>query len=332
MAVNYSGRQFSVTIGVQDQSAQAIGSSTVTNIANLNMRLSPPVSDISWDGGMQVSEVRRTGRRMMEAGDRVQQYGSGEWTWDFDYLVENEAVSQVLFKNIANGQACTSATTIDQTTMAAPDLSHDKGGTTDYLTNIIINHPSANFDRVMHNAVLQSLTWSMDADVDGGRMHMAGQFMSGYKPVIAADSTSPATTAADKAYNIFSDCTTTTIGGDAVVMKAWEITLENPASRVSYQGTSGETDGYVRGGNVNLTGSVTVKVDTVTAALAADWHGNAPQAIVIGNGGICNFSIPAAQLSGYNADWADEGAFVEIPFVGTTGAAGVSELAVIHVS
>ena len=39
MAVNYSGRQFSVTIGVQDQSAQAIGSSTVTNIANLNMRL-----------------------------------------------------------------------------------------------------------------------------------------------------------------------------------------------------------------------------------------------------------------------------------------------------
>jgi len=331
MATQYSGREYTVTLGTQDQSDQAIGTATVDLVANHAFRVVTPINDIAWDGGFQVSEIRRSGRRAMTAEDRVQVYGYGTWTWDFDYLVENEACAQVLLTAIGSGVATTTSLVFNEANFAATQkYHHGATGTVDVTCGIIINNPDDE-DRVMHSAVLQNLTISMDADTDGGRTHMAGQFMTGYKPVIAADSTSPATTDVDWTNGLF-ELSTIQIGGHTVVAKAFSITLENPASRIGHSDSSGQTDGYVRGGDVNVSGSVTIKMDAIAKTFLGDWIANTSTLITMESGTSHSYVIHAAKLSGHNVDLADEGVFVEIPFVGTTGVDGASALCTIKMT
>ena len=66
----------------------------------------------------------------------------------------------------------------------------------------------------MHSAILQNLDFSMDAGTDGGRLRASGQFMTGYKPVIEANTVTADTSASDYDKGLF-DCTTTTFAGAA---------------------------------------------------------------------------------------------------------------------
>ena len=331
MAENYSGREYTVTLGTQDQSGQAIGVATVDLIANHVFRLQT-VNDINFDAAFTTADVRKSGRRAMTAEDRFQKYGGGVWTWDFDHILENEAVAQVLLTAIGNGQATTTSMVFSEANLAANQgYIHAGAGATDYTCGIIINNPDASEDRVMHSAVLQNLNLAMDAGTDGGRVHASGQFMTGYKPVVGADSTSPATTNADWVNGIF-DLTTLEVGGHAVTVKAFNINLENPANTMGWQGTSGETDGYTRGGDVNVSGSITIKVDATSVTYLADWVANTNTLITLESGSSWSIVVHAAKLTGHNSDWAAEGAFVEIPFVGTTGANGASALCTIKMT
>ena len=332
MAENYSGRQYTVTLGTQDSSGQAIGVATVDNLANHVFRVQSPINDINFDGAFQTADVRRAGRRMMTAEDRFQHYGSGSWTWDFDYLVDNEAVAQTLLKAIGNGQTTTTSMVFNEANLAPAQLySHGNTSGADVACNIVINNPDADEDRVMHSAILQNLGLSMDVGTDAGRLHMTGQFMTGYKPTIGTDSTSPATTNADWTNGIF-DLTTMTIGGHAVTLKSFNLDLQNPANRVGFQGTSGETDGYTRGGDVSVTGSAVIKVDATSVTYLDDWISNTNTAIVMESGVSWSIALAAAKITGHSNDWADDGAFVEIPFVGTTGANGGSDLCTIKIT
>ena len=138
MAVNYSGREYTVTIGTQDQSGQALGVATVDLIANHIFRLQT-VNDINFSGAFTTAEVRKSGRRIMTAEDRFQKYGGGVWTWDFDHIIENEAVAQVLLKAIGNGQATTTSMVMNEANLAANQGYIDgAAGSTDYTCGIII--------------------------------------------------------------------------------------------------------------------------------------------------------------------------------------------------
>jgi len=135
MAENYSGREYTVTLGTQDQSGQAIGVATVDLIANHVFRLQS-VSDIAFDAAFTTADVRRSGRRAMTAEDRFQKYGGGVWTWDFDHILENEAVAQVLLTAIGNGQATTTSMVFSESNLAANQgYIHAGAGATDCNLN-----------------------------------------------------------------------------------------------------------------------------------------------------------------------------------------------------
>ena len=177
---------------------------------------------------------------------------------------------------------------------------------------------------------------SMDAGTDGGRLRASGQFMSGYKPLIETNTVSADTSASDWAKGLF-DCTTSTVGGDAAVVKSFSLTIENPASRVGYQSSSGETDGYVRQGNFNITGSITVKSDSLQQTNDDTfWKENTTDdkdcAIALGDGSLIDFSITKANISNISYDMADEGIFQTFDFVATSGEDGGSDLATIKLS
>ena len=343
MATNASGREYNVIVGKQDVSALAIGGDG--NLADadfvsgtrLFMRLNQ-TTGINYDGAFQTSEVLRSGRRAYEDGDMIRHYGSGTWTWDFDYLVENNIMLESLVSLVTGVADTTGTITINAAVHDAhEDLSH--GSTTADNVGIILLEAGTSTtgldsdDQIMHSAVLQNLTLAMVAETDGGRVHASGQFMSGYKPISKDSGITGATTASDHEKGLF-DFTTLTLGGHAVTVKAFTMTISNPANRVAWQGTSGETDGYVRGGLYDISGSMTVKYDANMADALGDWTTNPSTgyAIALNDGSTWDISIPSARMTGHNIDFADEGMFVEIPWTATTGAAASGNLAVLKVN
>ena len=345
MATNASGREYKAIVGKQDVSALAIGGdgsladADFVSGTRLFMRVSQ-LSGINYDGAFTTGTVMRSGRRAYEDGDFIRHYGSGTWTWDFDYLVENEVILQTLL-SLATGVATTSgAITINAAVHDAhEDLSH--GSTTADNVGIILLEAGTSTtgldsdDQIMHSAILQNLTLSMDMGTDAGRMHASGQFMSGYKPIIKDSGVTGASTASDYEKGLFNFTNALTVGGHAVTCSAFSMTFTNPASRVGWQGASAEADGYVRGGLYDLSGTITVKYDASMAdALSADWVANPSTgyALALNDGSNFDISIPSARMTGHNIDFADEGMFVEIPWTATTGAAASGNLAVITMS
>ena len=162
---------------------------------------------------------------------------------------------------------------------------------------------------------------------DAGRLRASGQFMSGYSPLINDSGATGVTTASNFEKSLF-DCDTRTVGSfTTVTTKAFSLTISNPATRVGFQGASGNTDGYVRGGAIDITGSMTVKYDGDTEdLLEAKYLGGAGNSIGITmeEGAGFSFALAAARLTGFNKDYAEDGMFVEIPFKATAGADGAS--------
>ena len=323
----YGAKEFSCVVGIQDISEAAIGTAPATGNfvtgTKIQMGLSS-INDIAWDGGYQRAEISRTGRRVMRAEDIISHYGSGTWTWDFDWISDNEMGIQKLL-NLIYPQTTTVAGSVNGMVIPAnplvDDMKHGNTADKDTVAAIMIKNPDDDEDRLMHSAVLQNLTLSMDAGSNGGRLNASGQFYSGYKPVIGDHDFAADSSASDFARGIF-DCTVHTIGGTDASVQAFNVTISNPATRVGFQGSSGEADGYVRAGDMSVTGSITVKADDAMMGLINSWQSNSTVAILLeaGTASQIAFHIPAANMSGHNLSIADEGTMLEIPFTATSGA------------
>ena len=342
MARAYSGREWSAIVGIanNDTSGGKVGEATqdanAVASSKVLMRVDSPLNMFDYSASYQRAEIARSGVRSLRAEDIINHYGSGVWTWDFDWLVDNEKGIQNLLELMYPNHGGTIATSM--TFPAAPtvnDLSH--GETTETVSKlafIILQNPLASRDHYMHNANLQNLTLSMDAGTDGGRLRASGQFMTGYKPVIETNAVGADTGEADYVGSLF-DCDTSTLGTDAMVVKSFSLTIDNPATRVGYQGTAGETDGYSRGGALSITGSITMKSDSLQQINDDTfWKLNATTAIVLKPGSpsaasTIDFSIPSANISNISMDMAEEGVFQTVDFTATSGADAATTLAVI---
>jgi len=297
--------------------------------------------------------VVKSGRRAYLNQDFISVYGGGVWTWDFDYLADDQFICQKLLHLInpvtADGNSAATSTTIASNPIVN-DLSKGAGGSFDTTADILIAAPIIpasggieDEDRLMQSAVLQNLTIACDVGTDGGRPHMTGQFMTGFKPTISDSGISlVAGIAGDEwDYSIF-DLTTITVCGVTSILKSFSITIDNPATRVGWQGTSAECDGYVRGGIINVTGSATVKLDTTTANLLDNYiTGGAigspidkvTYVVLLENSASWSLSFPSVLITGYSQDQAVDGIFVTIDFIATGGSTGaLTSLAVIKMT
>ena len=344
MATNASGREYKVIVGKQDSSALAIGGDggladgDFVSGTRLFMRLND-MSNINYDDAFTTATVSRSGRRAYEDGDFIRHYGSGTWSFDFDYLVENNIMLETLV-SLATGVADTTGTiTINSAVHDAhQNLSHGYNSTIDPCGIVLIEAGTSNTglsssDQIMHSAILQNLTLAMDMGTDAGRLRASGQFMSGYRPLIKDAAVTGDTTLSNWEKGLF-DFTTLSVGGHAVTCKAFSMTITNEASRVGWQGTSAETDGYTRGGLYDISGTITVKYDANMADALNEWvdSPSTGHALALNDGSTWDISIPSARLTGHNIDFADEGMFVELPWTATTGAAASGNLAVLKVN
>lgn len=309
----YSGKQYEAYISLQSGN---LGVNSVSGTL-YKMRM-PEVNDIDFSAGFQTADVERTGQRVLRPTDHIKIYKGGTFTWSFDNLViENEALLQLLLR--LSTEDATVTDTVSMTGNQATKV-YEQGASTGEYACIVLSSPDADKDRLMHSAILQELTLSMSPETNGGRLTASGTFFSGYQPVIGAESTSPDATAVNFAKGFF-DCTTSQVGGDDVVMNSFELTISNPATRVGYEtvnSIAGEPCAYNRGGQISVTGSVSVKLDDNTAQIITeDFLVGTSANISIGDGSSIDFDIPTAKYTGHTQADSDNGVFVELPFTAT---------------
>ena len=343
MARAYGGKEWTAVVGIANNdagsSAGAVGAVTQDDNAVASSKVEMRVESLAmfdYSAGFQRAEVSRAGSRTIRSEDIIQHYGSGTWTWDFDWLVDNEKGIQNLLELMYPSHGGTMTTSI--TYPAAPtvnDLSHaETAETVSKLAFIILQNPLATRDHYMHSANLQTLTLSMDAGTDGGRLRASGQFMSGYKPIIEANTVAADTSLSDWSGGLF-ECNTATLGGDAMTVRSFSVTISNPATRVGYQGTGCEADGYSRAGDFSITGSITMKADSLQQVNEDTfWKENATAAIVLKPSSpeankTIDFSIPTANISSVSMDMANEGIFQTVAFTATSSTDASGSLAVI---
>jgi len=314
----YSGKQYEAYVSLQ---SDALGTNDVSGTL-YKMRLTE-VNDIEFSEGFQAADVERTGQRVMRPTDHIKNYNGGTFTWSFDNLIiENEALLQLLLQLVSedDSPSGTVAMTGNQGTVA-----YEQGATSGEYACVVLSSPDADKDRLMHSAILQELTLTASPDNNGGRLTASGTFFSGYQPVIGTEGSSPDATAVDYTKGFF-DCTTSQVSGDDVVMNSFELTISNPATRVGYEtvnSVDGEPCAYMRGGQISVTGTVSVKLDDNTAQIITEEFLTGTSANVsFGDGSSLDFDIPTAKYTGHTHTNTDSGVFVELPFMGTADGSG----------
>jgi hypothetical protein len=222
----YSGKQFEAYVSLQSGN---LGANAVSGTL-YKIRLAE-VNDIDFSAGFQTADIERVGQRVMRPTDHIKVYKGGTFTWSFsDYVVESEAALQLLLTLATEDESAT-ATVV--ATGAQGTAVYEQGLATGAYACVVLSSPDTSHDRLMHSAILQELTLSMDPTANGGRLTASGTFWSGYQPVIGAESTAADATAVDWTKGFF-DCTTTQVGGDDVVMNNFNMTISSPATRVGW--------------------------------------------------------------------------------------------------
>ena len=308
----YSGKQFESYISLQ---SDALGVNDVSG--TLYKLRTPTVNDIDYSAGSTFADAIRSGQRVQRPDDHIAVFKGGTFTWSFsDYVVENEAVLQLLLQLVTEdaSPAVTAAITGNQAT-----VEYTEGATTGQYACVVISSPDVDQDRLMFSSILQDLTLSMNPTANGGRLTASGTFFSGYQPVIGTEGTAADATAADYEEGFF-DCTTTTIGGDNVVLSNFDVTISNPATRVGYETVNSidaEPSAYMRGGMIEVTGNVSALLDNNVTDTIDDFRDGTSVAIVVGDGSAINFNIPTAKYTGYSHTDTDSGVFIDLPFKAT---------------
>ena len=308
----YSGKQFEAYVSLQ---SDALGTNDVSGTL-YKIRLTE-VNDIDFSAGFQTADIERVGQRVMRPTDHIKVYKGGTFT-----VVESEAALQLLLQLVSEDSSpdATVAMTGNQGTVA-----YEQGATTGEYACVVISSPDASHDRLMHSAILQELTLSMDPTSNGGRLTASGTFWSGYQPVIGAESTAADATAVNWTKGFF-DCTTTQVGGDDVVMNNFDITISNPAIRNGYEtvnSIAAEPSAYMRGGQISVTGNVSVKLDdNVAQIITEEFLAGVSANISIGDGSAIDFDIPTAKYTGHTNTVTESGVFVELPWMATADGSG----------
>jgi len=335
----YSGKQFKAAVGLHTSN---FGVATVAGTMYY-LRLDE-FNDIDFSAGYSTAVVERTGQRVIRPSDHITAHTStnaagGEYTWAWsNYVPENEALFHALVTSLTETADVTATEKLIGT---ASTNSYTQAASNSYQLALQLISPDADKGRYMYSAIVQDMTFAWDAGTNGGKLTTSGTLYSGYRPIIYDNSgvTVNATAVASGGWNLdLFQMDAITIATNSVVCKAFTVTISNPAKRTGNKAVTeaspgsagvvfGQPESYMRGGLLDVTGSITVKMDDNTIGLLDNWQRATSTAIVFGDhatigSATCHINVEGAKLTGFNKDYAaEDGVFIEIPFQGTADGA-----------
>lgn len=301
----YSGKQFELYLAIESGN---MGTAESTN-ANFVKLAVNSISDVDFSGITQERNLR-VGQQVKKPSDHYVSQKGASYTLGFEWIVDHEEGLQKLLQLISEDTASDFSVT---GTFSPAVYAH--GAATGQCATVIISNPNSGDDRTLTSCILTSLTLSMDAGSDGGRLKAAGTFYTGYKPTIGSSAVSPTGTQTSFVKTIF-DCTTKTIGGNDVVASSFSLTMNYPGVRIGYQGSDADPEQYARSDEYTASGSMNVKYDGNSDGELAFFLNGTEKAIAFGDGATnIHFTCGQVVYTGFNTAFDNpEGAMVEVPF------------------
>tara|TARA_R110002020_G_scaffold432798_1_gene642855 strand:+ start:1683 stop:2693 length:1011 start_codon:yes stop_codon:yes gene_type:complete len=324
----YTGNQFEVYIGRHTANQGILTQTSDGSLYKMNLET---VNDIDFSAGVTQEFIPRTGQKVFREEDVFTTQNGGTYTWSFDYLVDSEEIVQLLLRSAMEVDGGDALCSIAGTHSGSLQYVYNTASP-DFSLQVTILNPDASETRVLHSAVVTELTFSMDMGTNGGRLRASGTMFSGYRPTVATNAVG-SSTGTNTAFALgLHDCHAIEVATSQMTTKAFSVTISNPASRVGFRvanSIDGEPEDYVRE-RVDVTGSINVKMDSVSVAQLPFWLAGTSKSILVGDEGTAGggsatdifFEIPTAKYTGHNVDLGSEGGvFIELPFQGTaTGA------------
>ena len=277
MAINtaaFSPKQFQVLIAEQDDfgdieagggnayhalDVDSVGTPSLNPTQALDVRTGSRVlqkEDFFQDNKASVKEISVSGTATTAALDLLLENITGE--------VEGSASGVYSFASDAGVQSVGKTDT----------------GQTGTLLSVVVKSPLSNSDLSFKDCVVTSLSLSGDAGTEGGRIKFSVTFQTGTVVEDLSDASTTVDTAFGASENYFmsnwSDVAYRKIYGvDDLVLSAFTLTLENPATFVGLSTTGYET--VSRAGEFSATLDVTAKYDANTEPLMASFNNQTQQ-------------------------------------------------------
>ncbi len=327
MAEVYSGHKYTLLLGRQTDASTPVAMGTAQTAAGEFVTLDVnSISDIDFTGGLVTDRTLRTGQQVKKLTDHFVSEKGATKTFSFEWVCSHKEGVQILLELISDGDIATPYTILGNHEPAT----YSSGATTGALATIVLlntdSNAAAGQHRVMQDAALTNLSFSMDAGTSGGRLIASATFMTGH--TVTTSSSQTASGAQTTFVKTLFDHTTKTIDSINCIVNSFSIEITNPCVRVGYD-ANGDAQAYSRAGEKTVTGTMNVLYDENTDALLATVLQNpattagavAPILFAdaaIGSGDI-GFSIPQAVLTSHNLNMegGEEGMFVEVGYEGT---------------
>ena len=175
-------------------------------------------------------------------------------------------------------------------------MSH--GGTNVNAVTLLFENAGADatdLDVSMVGCFATSMTMRQDVGSNGGEMVVETTFVTGYRPVQSAYAAPTSKVLdTDTPKNIFS-VSTSTLGGEALILNSWDITISRPLARIGFQDTTNYYPyGYAQTGPYEVTGNLVAKRDDEVHDLDASIAGNSTGIV-----------LALAESSGFTIDCQD---------------------------
>ena len=321
----YSGNQWLVYIGRHAANQGILTQNADNALYRMNLE---SVNDIDFSAGITQEFIPRTGQKVFRGSDVFTTQNGGSYTWAFDYLVDSEEILQLLLRSAMEVDGTTSLISIAGTHAHSAQYAGGQAAP-DFSLQVSLVNPDASETRLLHSAVVTELTLSMDMGTNGGRLRASGTMYSGFRPTIGVNAVVDGSTAANTAFAFgMYDCHAVELAQTQITSKSFSVTISNPCQRVGFaivNSIDGEPEDYVRD-RVDVTGSISVKMDDTSVAQLPFWLAGTSKAILVGDEGTTTgsgatdifFEVAQAKYTGHNVDLGSEGGvFIELPFQGT---------------
>ncbi len=277
MAKVYGKSQYAV--GIFQKNGSAFGTPAATDSAYKLLpviNVSSPVLNLIESG-----EIRSNNSGMVETDlDQFRSRKGGFVTMDFEVPAERGFISRLVANVLQDHEEGGSGANLTHTSKVAdngsgvgklvrPDFDASSSAGIPSLFDIALYGPAAGEDKLITNAVLQSLT--MNFDMSDGRLLLSGTFYSGFAKsgflvgqTLSANSGEPTEiSSSPQQIESYFDTKTLDINGTpaAMVLTGVSFTIENNVARVGRDG-NGDCENYAFGiPSVNITGEISFMYD-----------------------------------------------------------------------
>jgi len=214
-------------------------------------------------------------------------------------------------------------------TYAFPTTYKDGTSSTSQMTVLFKNGGQSDSDSkgdlVAKSCVATGISFAQDTGSEGGDLMVTINMMTAYQPAHSSLTPSSSTDDTASAKNIRSLTNSTTLVSNPLMLYSWELALSRSVERISYKDTTNfDPYGYAMTGAVEVSGSLSAKMDAETFDLIASFHANTGALNIQESSGF-TVSVPLVAINEAAIDSGGPHLIQTLPFIAVGNSASTGD-------